>query len=96
VTYRGEIARKRGRDAGAREAFHLTRASLLNLLVALGFTSIAEVQDPEADAHEPMFVAFKGRRVALQSAPHANAAGPPAWREERRGGLRAVLARRGA
>lgn len=94
VTYRGDLERKRGRDA--RQAFHLTKASLLNLLGSLGFTSIAEVQDPEAPAEEPLFVALKGRRVALQSAPHANASGPPPWREAQRGGLRAVLARRRA
>jgi SAM-dependent methyltransferase len=93
VTYRGEIARP---ARGARAAFHLTRASLLILLVALGFTSIAEVQDPDASGQEPMLVALKGRRVALQSAPHANAAAPAAWREPRGVGLRGVLARRGA
>jgi hypothetical protein len=90
TTYRGALVRK------PRRAFHLTRASLLNFLVALGFTSIAEVQDPEASPSEPMLVAVKGRRVALQNAPHANATGAPAWREARPAGLRAVLARRGA
>jgi SAM-dependent methyltransferase len=90
VVYRGAVVRK------PRPAFHLTRASLLNLLMTLGFTSIAEVQDPEASAAEPMFVALKGRRVALQGAPQANAAGPPAWHETPGGRWRAVLARRGA
>jgi SAM-dependent methyltransferase len=90
VVYRGTAVRK------PRPVFHLTRASLLNLLMTLGFTSIAEVQDPEASAAEPMFVALKGRRVALQGAPQANAAGQPVWREPRGGRWRTVLARRGA
>jgi SAM-dependent methyltransferase len=90
VVYRGATVRK------PRPAFHLTRPSLLNLLAGLGFTSIAEVQDPDASPAEPMLVALKGRRVALHSAPQANAAGPGAWREAGGRGLRAVLIRRGA
>jgi len=62
-------------------SFLLTRASMLSLLVRSGFTSIGEALDPQASPDSPWFTAFKGRRVALLSAPHVNAFFPPQWHE---------------
>lgn len=63
------------------QSFLLTRSSWLRLLSRAGFTSVAELLDPDAAAESPWFAAFKGRRVALVTAPQANAAPPPEWRE---------------
>ena len=77
VAYRGAVRR-------GGLTFHLTRASFLNLLTRVGFTSILEVQDPEIGADASCFAAFKGRRVALATAPLANASLPAAWPERPR------------
>jgi SAM-dependent methyltransferase len=60
-------------------AFVLTRRSMLGLLGLAGFTSIAETLDPEARQDAPCFLAFKGRRVALTTAPQINAVAPASW-----------------
>jgi ubiquinone/menaquinone biosynthesis C-methylase UbiE len=63
------------------QSFALTRLSMLRLLARASFTSVAELLDPEADPAAPWLVAFKGRRVALSTAPGANALSPAEWRE---------------
>jgi SAM-dependent methyltransferase len=63
------------------QSFLLTRRSILSLLARSGFTSIAETLDPDAAEDAPCFAAFKGRRVALQTAPQSNAVLPPGWGE---------------
>jgi ubiquinone/menaquinone biosynthesis C-methylase UbiE len=63
-------------------SFVLTRASMLRLLARSSFTSVAELLDPavgESDA--PWFAAFRGRRVALATAPQANADPAAEWPE---------------
>lgn len=77
LVFRG--AEVRSPDDGA--SFLLTRRSMLSLLGLAGFTSIAETLDPGARHDVPSFLAFKGRRVALSTAPHANAVAPPVWSE---------------
>ena len=74
ILYRGS---PRSRDG--EPSFLLTRASMLSLLTRSGFTSIVETLHPEAEAGVPCFAAFKGRRVALQTAPQANAVPPTEW-----------------
>jgi len=74
VLYRGSP-----RSQGGASSFLLTRASMLGLLTRCGFTSVAETLHPGADPAVPCFAAFKGRRVALQTAPQANAVLPPEW-----------------
>jgi len=69
------------RSLDNERSFLLTRASMLSLLVRSGFSSIAEALDPEAIQDRPWFAAFKGRRVALLSAPQVNAVSPPGWGE---------------
>ncbi len=69
------------RSLDNERSFLLTRASMLSLLVRSGFSSIAETLDPEAKEGSPSFVGFKGRRVALLSAPQVNAFAPPGWGE---------------
>ena len=68
-------------SADGEPSFVLTRASMLSLLARSGFTSIAETLDPDAAEDAPCFAAFKGRRVALQTAPQSNAVLPPGWGE---------------
>jgi hypothetical protein len=75
----GMIFRGVPRSRDGEQAFLLTRASMLSLVARSGFTSIVETLDPEADTGVPCFAAFKGRRVALQTAPQANAVRPPSW-----------------
>lgn len=74
ILYRGSP-----RSSEGEPSFLLTRASMLSLLTRSGFTSIVEALHPDADPVVPCFAAIKGRRVALQSAPQANAVQPPAW-----------------
>jgi hypothetical protein len=74
ILYRGSP-----RSRGGEPSFLLTRASMLSLLTRSGFTSIVETLHPEAEAAVPCFAAFKGRRVALQTAPQVNAVLPPEW-----------------
>jgi hypothetical protein len=85
------------RSAGGEHVFLLTRASLLSLLARCGFTSIAETLDPNATEDAPCFAAFKGRRVALNTAPQANAVPPPGWESARpatpQGGIARLLGR---
>ena len=94
ATYRG--APRREHAAGASRAqrlqaadrsldnersFLLTRTSMLSLLARSGFSSIAEALDPEGGDDRPWLAAFKGRRVALVTAPQINAVFPPGWGE---------------
>ena len=76
---RGIVLRGAPRSRDGVSSFLLTRASMLSLLARSGFTSIVETLRPEADSAAPCFAAFKGRRVALQTAPQANAVLPPSW-----------------
>jgi SAM-dependent methyltransferase len=78
LVFRGAPRRVRDDKEGS---FLLTRRSMLSLLARCGFTSIAETLDPRATEDAPCFAAFKGRRVALQTAPQANAVLPPGWGE---------------
>ncbi len=70
------------RSLDTERSFHMTRVSLLSLLARVGFSSIAESLDPAAGRESPWFAAFKGRRVALLSAPQVNAIFPPGWGED--------------
>jgi hypothetical protein len=64
------------------QSFALTRASMLRLLARSSFTSMAELLDPAAgESDAPWFAAFKGRRVALATAPQANADPTAEWPE---------------
>jgi len=85
------------RSLDEEESFLLTRASMLSLLARSGFTTIAETLEPDAVEAAPCFAAFKGRRVALQTAPQANAVLPPGWGAARpatpRGGIARLLGR---
>ncbi len=85
------------RSLDNERSFVMTRASMLSLLVRSGFSSIAEALDPEALEDSPWFVAFKGRRVALLSAPQVNAVFPPGWGEAapkaRKSGMSRLLGR---
>jgi len=74
VVYRGSP-----RSQNGEPSFLLTRASMLSLLTRSGFTSIVEALHPDAEATAPCFAAFKGRRVALNTAPQVNAVLPPEW-----------------
>ena len=66
----------------APRSFHLMRVSMLSLLARTGFSSMAEALDPAAAEERPWFVAFKGRRVAVLSAPQVNAIFPSGWGED--------------
>ena len=94
IVFRGALRREHAANASRAErlanaersldneqSFLLTRASMLSMLSRSGFTSIAETLDPEAGVDAPCFAAFKGRRVALQTAPQANAVLPSGWGE---------------
>jgi len=85
------------RSLDNERSFLLTRASMLTLLARSGFSSIAEALDPEATEDRPWFAAFKGRRVALLSAPQVNATFPPGWGEAaspaRKSGMSRLLGR---
>jgi len=63
------------------QSFLLTRGSMLRLLVHAGFTSVAELLDPGASADAPWFAAFRGRRVAMATAPQVNAVPIGSWGE---------------
>lgn len=75
----GIVLRGAPRTTNGQPTFVLTRASTLALLVRCGFSSIVEALSPDAEPGVSRFVAFKGRRVSLQTIPHANAVVPPAW-----------------
>ena len=85
------------RSLDNERSFLLTRVSMLSLLARSGFSSIAEALDPLASEESPWFAAFKGRRVALLSAPQVNAVFPPGWEEARpptpKGGMARLLGR---
>ncbi len=85
------------RSLDNERSFLLTRASMLSLLERSGFSSIAEALDPAAAKDSPWFAAFKGRRVALLSAPQVNAVFPPGWGEAappaRKSGVSRLLGR---
>lgn len=74
-------------------SFVPTRLSLLQLLAWSGFTSTAEILDPDASAEAPWLAAFKGRRVALQTAPQANALVPSEWKDPSPRAARPVIGR---
>ena len=80
--YHGEEGRPPRGERGA--GFLLTRPSFLNLLARVGFTSACEVLDPGIEPVVPSFVAFKGRRVALATAPQTNATTLRTWPESAR------------
>ncbi len=77
--YRGAQRPQHPLDDGP--SFVLTRRSMLSLLGHAGFTSIAETLDPGARPDVPCFLALKGRRVSLATAPQSNAVVPPSWSE---------------
>jgi hypothetical protein len=78
MTLRG-LRRREHRGALSTESFVLARPSMLALLERYGFTSIVESLDPGSAEDAPCFAAFKGRRVALLTAPQANALPLPSW-----------------
>ena len=80
------------RSLDNEHAFLLTRASLMGLLARCGFTSIAETRSPADDPESPCFAAIKGRKIALATAPEANALPTEAWPEPRPGVARRRLA----
>jgi len=67
------------RSVNHEPSFLLTRVSMLALLARSGFTSLLETLHPDLEDGSTCFAAFKGRRVALQTTPQANAVPPPAW-----------------
>jgi len=79
----GTTFRGAPRSVDGRPSFLLTRESMLGLFARSGFTSLVETLDPEQDAGVPCFAAFKGRPVALVTAPQANAVPWPAWSPRR-------------
>lgn len=93
VVYRGA---RRSSTAGGPD-FLFTRPSILALLSRAGFTSIVETLAPEAAPDAPTFGAFRGRRVALGTAPQANATLIPSWDEsppaKRKGGVGRLMGR---
>lgn len=93
IDHRGE--RYRGAPADDGIGFLLTRPSFLDLLQSAGFTTIAELQDPAVRPGAATVLAWKGRRVALHTAPQANAIVSQPFSRPRRGrGLAAILTRR--
>jgi hypothetical protein len=64
----------------------LTKASLVNLLQAEGFTSVLECRipylDTQPDDHVTL-IAIKGRHLELRRAPAVNAIPPERWPERR-------------
>lgn len=89
----GILFRGAPRSREGRPSFLLTRASMLSLLTRSGFTSIVETLHPAAEAAVPCFAAFKGRRVALQTAPQANAVRPAEWGDASPKGTASGIAR---
>jgi SAM-dependent methyltransferase len=85
--YHGMFAAEHAPDSSARDrlaaglqslenhrAVHLTKASLLNLLVAAGFTSVLECHAPDTTERRdtrPTLVAFTGLATALTVAPQS-------------------------
>jgi hypothetical protein len=81
-------AQERERDAPKRsydnpEAFWLTRASLLNALADVGFTSVQECLNPgrRMRRDRPTLMALKGRRRKLRVAAGSERVGRWRWRE---------------
>jgi SAM-dependent methyltransferase len=92
-----EHAGQRYRGSGAEDGigFLLTRPSFLDLLQNAGFTSIAEIQDPGARPGAAAVLGWKGRHVAVYTAPQANAIARPRFSRPRPvKGLAAILPRR--
>jgi hypothetical protein len=93
VEHGGQRYRGSGAEDGA--GFLLTRPSFLDLLQNAGFTTIAELQDAGARPGAAIVLGWKGRRVALQTAPQANAMVPQRFSRPRPAkGLAAILPRR--
>jgi SAM-dependent methyltransferase len=63
------------------QSFLLTRESMLRLLGHAGFTSVAELLDPDATPEAPWLAAFHGRRAAITTAPQVNAEPPATWKD---------------
>jgi Methyltransferase domain len=73
------------------ESFWLTRASLLNLMAAAGFTSVYECHQPLVQKYEDLraaglrdratFVAIKGQPVTLRASDLSNGQPPLQWPE---------------
>ncbi|MHB8646675.1 MAG: class I SAM-dependent methyltransferase [Thermomicrobiales bacterium] len=97
VIYYGEWYREHAPDATAEErlkdpwaslsddeSFWLTRPSLLNLLAAVGFTSVYECHNP-SEIYRPMdritLVAMKGTPQRVRSAPKVSKVPPDPWPE---------------
>ena len=94
---RAQRLRTEERSLDNERSFLLTRASMLSLLARSGFSSITEALDPLASVDSPWFAAFKGRRVAVLTAPQVNAVFPPGWDEAEspkpKGGMARLLGR---
>jgi SAM-dependent methyltransferase len=89
------VQRYRGSGAEDGIGFLLTRPSFLDLLQSAGFTTIGEIQDAGARPGAATVLAWKGRRVALHTAPQANAIVTPRFSRARPAkGLAAILPRR--
>ena len=68
-------------------SFWLTRASLLNLLTDVGFTSAMEILNPALPGQfsdRVVLAAVKGTRQEIYAAPSTTAHPPPAWAEGER------------
>jgi hypothetical protein len=86
---KGRLYRENPRYAGAAldstPSLWLTRASLLNLLATVGFTSVTECLSPPVRAIAEMsdnvtFLAVKRAPVSLRAAPQVNSLDPSIWR----------------
>jgi SAM-dependent methyltransferase len=64
---------------GGRGGFAFTRPSMLNLMTDAGFTTIAQLEQPEGERGVVTWVAMKGRRASLLTAPQANAVPARRW-----------------
>jgi 2-polyprenyl-3-methyl-5-hydroxy-6-metoxy-1,4-benzoquinol methylase len=85
----GRLSREDFRHAGAAldssPSFWPTRASLLNLFAAVGFTSVSECLSPPVLAtaefsDHATYLAVKGAPVTARAAPQVNSLDPSTWR----------------
>jgi 2-polyprenyl-3-methyl-5-hydroxy-6-metoxy-1,4-benzoquinol methylase len=81
----GENPRHGGAALDSTPSFWPTRPSLLNLLAAAGFTSVAECLSPPVLATAELsdhatYLAVKGTPVTVRAAPHVNSLDPSTWR----------------
>ena len=86
---KGRLSRENVRHAGAAldssPSFWPTRASLLNLFAAVGFTSVSECLNPPVLATAALsdhatYLAVKRPPVAARAAPQVNSLDPSIWR----------------